>query len=120
MVERSTTLPLDLISDSNHPGEPSATSMPTPPSTSRLDRVEGLDVDDLRRLIATLTIIEQAKGMLMAYYGCDATAAFELPRRWSATRNMNSGCCRRLSLRPAPAPDLDDSVSWISSWPRRT
>jgi hypothetical protein len=47
-----------------------------------------LDAEDLRRLAASLPVIEQAKGVLMAYYGCDAEAAFAILRRWSSTRNV--------------------------------
>jgi hypothetical protein len=47
-----------------------------------------LDAEDLRRLAASLPVIEQAKGVLMAYYGCDAEAAFSILRRWSSTRNV--------------------------------
>lgn len=50
--------------------------------------LEQLGVEDLRCLTATMPVIEQAKGALMGYDGCDATAAFALWRRWSSTRNI--------------------------------
>ena len=43
---------------------------------------------DLRALVTSLPAIEQAKGMLMGYYGVDADTAFELLRRWSSTCNI--------------------------------
>ena len=50
--------------------------------------VENMDPAALRSLALSLPTIEQAKGVLMGYYGCDATAAFAILRRWSSTRNV--------------------------------
>lgn len=49
---------------------------------------EHLAPADMRALLASLPVIEQAKGMLMGYYGVDADTAFELLRRWSSTCNI--------------------------------
>lgn len=54
---------------------------PDPGATDR-------ELIDLRRRLATLPDIEQAKGMLMGCYGLDADGAFSLLRRWSTTRNV--------------------------------
>ena len=43
---------------------------------------------DLRRKLATLPAIEQAKGMLMGTYGISADAAFKVLRRWSMSNNL--------------------------------
>lgn len=50
--------------------------------------VDGLSLEDLRRLAVGLPVIEQAKGVLMGYYACDAAAAFALLSRWSTARNI--------------------------------
>ncbi len=64
--------------------------------------------EDLRSLVATLPIIEQAKGILMAYYNIDSSTAFALLRRWSSTRNMKlsavSAAITRAAARPANNP----------------
>ena len=46
------------------------------------------ELTDLRRKLATLPAIEQAKGMLMGNYGISADAAFEVLRRWSMSNNL--------------------------------
>lgn len=43
---------------------------------------------DLRRRLASLPQIEQAKGMLMGLYGIDADTAFAVLRRWSSNSNV--------------------------------
>ncbi len=50
--------------------------------------LDELNADELRRLIRTMPVIEQAKGMVMAYYGMPADRAFALLRRWSSTHNV--------------------------------
>ncbi len=52
------------------------------------EHVEELGAEDLRRLATTLPVIEQAKGVLMGYCGCDAAAAFDFLTRWSSTQNL--------------------------------
>jgi ANTAR domain len=42
----------------------------------------------LRQRQASLGVIEQAKGMLMGYYGISADAAFAVLRRWSQDANV--------------------------------
>jgi hypothetical protein len=43
--------------------------------------------DQLREAMDSRAVIDQAKGALMLRYGLDASAAFELLRRWSQTSN---------------------------------
>lgn len=50
--------------------------------------VQESELDDLRRKIETLPAIEQAKGILMGYYGISADAAFAVLRRWSMSNNL--------------------------------
>jgi ANTAR domain len=45
------------------------------------------ELDGLRQRMRTLPVIEQSKGMLMAYYGVDADTAFAILRRWSTDTN---------------------------------
>lgn len=49
--------------------------------------LDEVDAEDLRRLVASQEVIEQAKGMLMGYYGIDGEQAFALLRRWSSWRH---------------------------------
>lgn len=60
------------------------------PSLERLPDHSAIESElvDLRRKLATLPEIEQAKGMLMGRYGLDAEGAFSLLRRWSTTTNV--------------------------------
>jgi len=55
---------------------------------------ENRELVDLRRKFGTLPAIEQAKGMLMGYYGISTDVAFEVLRRWSMRNNLklNSLC----------------------------
>lgn len=52
------------------------------------DHIERMDPDDLRLLAMSLPLIEQAKGILMGHYGCDAGTAFTILRRWSSTHRL--------------------------------
>ena len=54
------------------------------PSQAELER----EITDLRRLLETRAVIEQAKGLLMANYGITADEAFERLRRLSMDRNV--------------------------------
>lgn len=56
--------------------------------TGWASRLEEMDAAELRSLVVTLPTIEQAKGVLMGFYRCDATAAFALLRRWSSSRHV--------------------------------
>lgn len=43
--------------------------------------------DHLSRLLSTLPLVEQARGLLIGYFGIDADAAFDLLVRWSQSTN---------------------------------
>lgn len=68
-------------------------------------RDEGLDTESLRRLVATQPVIEQAKGMLMGYYGIEADRAFALLVRWSSRRQVK---VRELAHRLVDAAAVPD------------
>ena len=53
-----------------------------------LAQVAGMNEAELRSLAASLPLIEQAKGVLMAYYGCNADRAFAILRRWSSVHHV--------------------------------
>ena len=52
------------------------------------EHVHQMDPEDLRLLVVSLPLIEQAKGILMGHFGCDATTAFTILRRWSSTQTF--------------------------------
>jgi hypothetical protein len=54
----------------------------------RLERFESLDADSLRTLVASMPVIEQAKGIVMGCYGVDSAAAFEVLARLSSSGNL--------------------------------
>lgn len=70
-------------------------AVPLPPATGartvRPRRRPAADTSDelahLHRLLVTLPLIEQAKGVLMNHYALDDGAAFGLLRRWSQASN---------------------------------
>jgi AmiR/NasT family two-component response regulator len=57
-------------------------------ATSWTEQVERMDPADLRMLALSMPLIEQAKGILMGHYGCDAATAFTVLRRWSSVRQL--------------------------------
>jgi hypothetical protein len=65
-----------------------------PPGRDPLDagswtaQVERMEPADLRMLALSLPLIEQAKGILMGHFGCDAATAFTILRRWSSVRQL--------------------------------
>jgi hypothetical protein len=52
------------------------------------DHIQRMAPEDLRLLVVSLPLIEQAKGILMGHYGCDAATAFTILRRWSSTQKI--------------------------------
>lgn len=69
------------------------------------DHLASLDAEAVHRLAVTQPAIEQAKGMLMAYYGIDADAAFALLNRWSSERHVKVRDLSRLVVDRASTPD---------------
>jgi hypothetical protein len=66
---------------------------PTPPGADGVrpttdGRSVEPEVDGLRRKLETLPRIEQAKGVVMALYGIDADAAFDVLKRWSSSAEV--------------------------------
>jgi len=47
-----------------------------------------MDPDAVRAMAASMPVIEQAKGIVMGCYGCDAAAAFAVLVRLSASKNL--------------------------------
>lgn len=78
------------------------------------DYLDRLDAEDLRQLAATLPVIEQAKGILMGRYGCDAVAAFTVLRRWSSTRNVK---LRIIAAEVVAAASRPDATPPDDTWP---
>jgi hypothetical protein len=72
------------------------------------DQLQQLDPADLRALLSTLPVIEQAKGLMMGYYGVDADTAFDVLRRWSQNRNIKirrlSAALTAAAAKPDPEP----------------
>lgn len=56
---------------------------PDEDTTALRNQLEGL-----RQRLLTIGLIEQAKGMLMAYYGISADTAFAVLSRWSQVSNV--------------------------------
>lgn len=73
----------------NPAGVPAAPSGPDRPGEEdRRRQLDTMNLDDVRSLAATMPLIEQAKGVLMGCYGCDATAAFAVLNRVSSSHNV--------------------------------
>ena len=67
-----------------------------------VELVEQMGEAELRGLVASMPAIEQAKGMLMAYYGCDAERAFAILRRWSSVHHVKVRDLADLLVEHAP------------------
>ena len=65
------------------------------------------DYENLQRRLATMPVIEQAKGLLIGRFGIDADTAFALLRRWSSYTNTKlrdvSGLLIETAARPVDA-----------------
>lgn len=74
--------------------------------------IEQADLIDLRRKLATLPTIEQAKGMLMGQLGCDADTAYAVLRRWSQHRNVKLRvlCSNLVAAAAQPHPEPAGSL----------
>lgn len=81
---------------------PDAFPQDRPVADAWAERVERMDPADLRQLAASLPTIEQAKGIVMGHYGCDATTAFAILQRWSSAY--------RLKLREVAAALVDEAA----------
>ncbi|SEQ45377.1 ANTAR domain-containing protein [Microlunatus flavus] len=68
-------------------------------------RADGHDLGSMRRALETQPAIEQAKGMLMAYYGIDADRAFAVLSRWSSMRHVKVRDLCRDIVEAAALPD---------------
>jgi hypothetical protein len=62
------------------------------------------DYQHLQRRLATLPVIEQAKGVLIGRFGIDADTAFALLRRWSSHSNVKLRDICRLLVDTAAQP----------------
>ncbi len=76
------------------------------------------EVEHLHRAMASRAVIEQAKGILMLRYGCDADAAFSGLASWSQARNVKLRVVADalvLAISTGkPGPDTDpDLVRWL-------
>src|SRR3954468_7127929 len=65
------------------------------------------ELADLQQKLATLPVIEQSKGLLMAHYGIDADTAFAVLRRWSSHTNLKLRIISRILVDAATEPDPD-------------
>lgn len=83
-----------------------------PSGADRVD-VDSLMAENanLRAQLATLPVIEQAKGILIVRYQISADAAFALLRRWSSRTNIKLREISRLLVQAAVAPPADGSTA---------
>ena len=90
---------------------------------------------NLRAKLASLPVIEQAKGILMGRYQISPDAAFALLRRWSSHINLklrdisgllvdaarhpggDQGVRAAVSTggRPQPATEMDQLIAWLTN-----
>lgn len=106
-----------FVSDEGHrraePNGDGALDGPNPDDVL-LDALQS-DNMHLRALLATLPMIEQAKGILIAHYQTDAETAFALLRRWSSHANIKVRDIARLLVEtashlPVQAVDNEDHL----------
>jgi hypothetical protein len=74
----------------------------------RRELLESMNPGSVRSLAASMPVIEQAKGIVMGCYGCDATAAFAVLVRLSSTRNVK---LRDLADRVVEAASRQDDTA---------
>ena len=97
--------PGDQTSPSSHPEDVTSTGRPGSASTpareplprvhwdrlseqGRRQHLDAMDDDAVRALAASMPLIEQAKGIVMGCYGCDAATAFAVLNRGSSSLNL--------------------------------
>lgn len=77
-----------------------------------------IEVAQLREAMASRAVIEQAKGILMLRYGCDADAAFCGLARWSQNSNVKlrvvADALVTAIVAGTPRPDIEPGlVRWL-------
>lgn len=120
--------PLDRSSD-NSSWSTSTTGAQSEPSAAEASRRVAILEAELRGLTERLTTqgtIEQAKGMLMAYYGVPADTAFAILMRWSQRsntklRDVAAGFVAAASQpTPHPLSSLQDILAAFTAHPSET
>ena len=82
-------------------------SVPRDTDAAAPERPRETELVDLHRKAANLPEIEQAKGMLVGYYGISADVAIAVLRRWSIRSNTElSTVCATLVAEGSHAADL--------------
>lgn len=104
------TTPTDAGRRTAVDAEPSAVMLNGHEASQLIADACGVDLDavltenaNLRAQLATLPVIEQAKGVLIARYQISADAAFALLRRWSSHTNIKLREISRLLVQAAAA-----------------
>src|SRR3954454_20646698 len=68
------------------------------------------ELHGLRQKLASLPVIEQAKGLLMGLYGVDADTAFTILQRWSSHTNTKLRCLSAELIDAASNPGPGESA----------
>jgi len=75
------------------------------PRYRRVSADAAVEIDHIRRLLATMPGVEQAKGIVMLRRGVDADGAFTLLQRWSQDSNTKLVQICAAVVDAAGAPD---------------